>query len=65
MAMLHNQQRPPDGPGEQRTTNELVKLIRKLRWMGLEQEAEKAENQLTLRKVAAADSVIAASRETD
>jgi hypothetical protein len=33
--------------------------------MGLEQEAEKAENQLTLRKVAAADSVIAASRETD
>jgi hypothetical protein len=65
MAMLHNQQRPPDGLGEQRTSNELVKLIRKLRWMGLEQEAEKAENQLTLRKVAAADSVIAASRETD
>jgi hypothetical protein len=65
MAMLHNQQKPPDGSGEQRTANELVKLIRKLRWMGLEMEAEKVENQLTLRKVAAADSVIAASRETD
>jgi hypothetical protein len=65
MEMPHNQQTPPDGPGEQRTANELVKLIRKLRWMGLEREAEKAENQLILRKVQAADSVIAASRETD
>jgi hypothetical protein len=51
--------------GEQRTANELVKLIRKLRWMGLEREAEKVENQLILREVQAADSVIAASRETD
>ncbi len=65
MAMPHNLQKPPDGLGERRTANELVKLIRKLRWMGLEREAEKAENQLILRKVQAADSVIAASRETD
>jgi hypothetical protein len=62
--MPHNQHKPPDGIAEQRTANELVKLIRKLRWMGLEREAEKVENQLTLRK-AQADSVIAASRETD
>ena len=65
MEMPHNQQKPPDGLGEQRASNELVKLIRKLRWMGLEREAEKVENQLILRKVQAADSVIAASRETD
>jgi hypothetical protein len=65
MEMPHNQQKPPDGFREQRTANELVKLIRKLRWMGLEREAAKAENQLILRKVQAADSVIAASRETD
>jgi hypothetical protein len=65
MEMPHNQIKPPDGPGEHRTANELVKLIRKLRWMGLEREAEKAENQLILAKVQAADSVIAASRETD
>jgi hypothetical protein len=32
--------------------------------MGLEREAEKVENQLTLRK-AQADSVVAASHETD
>jgi len=65
MEMPLNQQKPLDGPGEQRTANELVKLIRKLRWMGLEREAEKVENQLILRKGQAADSVIAASRETD
>jgi hypothetical protein len=65
MEMPHNQQKPPDGMGEQRTANELVKLIRKLRWMGLEREAEKVENQLILRKGQAADSVIAGSRETD
>jgi hypothetical protein len=62
--MPHNQYKPQDGFAEQRTANELVKLIRKLRWMGLEREAEKVENQLTLRK-AQTDSVIAASRETD
>jgi hypothetical protein len=65
MEMPHNVLRPPDRPGEQRTANELVKLIRKLRWMGLEREAEKVENQLILRRAQAADSVIAASRETD
>lgn len=65
MEMPHDQHKPPDGFGEQRTANEFVKLIRKLRWMGLEREAENVENQLILRKVQAADSVIAASRETD
>jgi hypothetical protein len=65
MEMPHTQQKPPDDLGEQRTANELVKLIRKLRWMGLEREAEKVESQLILRKGQAADSVIAASRETD
>jgi len=65
METPHNQHTPPDGLGEQRTANELVKLIRKLRWMGLAREAEMAEDQLVLRKVQATDSVIAASRETD
>lgn len=60
-----NQQQPPDGLAEERASNELVKLIRKLRWMGMEQEAEKAEHQLTLRRVQAADSVVASSHETD
>jgi hypothetical protein len=62
--MPYNQHKPPDGMAEQPTANELVKLIRKLRWMGLEREAEKVENQLTLSN-AQTDSVIAASHETD
>jgi|GEM_PF-1075555 len=66
MEMPHNKNTSPDGLGEQqRTANDLVKLIRKLRWMGLEREAEMVEDQLVLRKVQATDSVIAASRETD
>ena len=60
MEVLLGQQDPADVSVDQRTSSELVKLIRKLRWMGLEREAEKVENQLTLRK-AQADSVIAAS----
>jgi hypothetical protein len=51
---------------EQRVSNELVKLIHKLRWMGLEEEATRAEDELTARRVTAwADSVVAVPRETD
>jgi hypothetical protein len=50
---------------EQRASDELVKLIQKLRWVGLESEAENMERQLTARAVPAADSVIAIPRETD
>ena len=39
MEKSHDHQKPPDGLGEQRTSNELVKLIRKLRWMGLDKDA--------------------------
>ena len=63
MEML--QEKPSDDPAGQRASNELVKLIRKLRWMRLEEEAKKAENQLILWAVPAADSVVARSRETD
>jgi hypothetical protein len=65
MEIGHDRQKPPDGLAEQRTSNELVKLIRKLRWMGLEAEAERAEKQLILRNVRATDSVVSASHDTD
>lgn len=58
-------EKPLDTLAEQRTANELVKLIRKLRWMGMEEEAECAQNKLSVRRVAAADSVVAATPETD
>ena len=49
----------PDPSGEQRASDELVKLIRKLRWVGMEEEVEKMQKELTLRRVPAADSVVA------
>ncbi len=63
MEMLH--EKPSDDQAVQRASNELVKLIRKLRWMRMEEEAKKAENQLIPCDVPAADSVVARSRETD
>ena len=63
MEMLH--EKPSDDPAGQLASNELVKLIRKLRWMRMEEEAKKAGNQLILCNVPAADSVVARSRETD
>jgi hypothetical protein len=56
--------KPPDGMQEQQTSNELVKKIRKLRWMGLEEEAVMMQNELNLRRPRA-DSVLAASHDTD
>ena len=44
--------------------NDLVKRIRKLRWMGLEDEAELLQRELT-RRCADSDCVIATPRETD
>ena len=46
-------------------SNELVKLIRKLRWMGMADEAERLQAELTRRQSAASDSVVAMSGETD
>jgi hypothetical protein len=65
MEMPYKQQKSSDGSAEQRASNELVKLIRKLRWMRMEEEAKKVENELNLSNVPAADSVVARSRETD
>jgi hypothetical protein len=64
MEMRHELPKPPDILPAQRTSNELVKQIRKLRWMRMDEEAEELQSQLSLRSVPA-DSVVAASRETD
>jgi hypothetical protein len=42
---------------------EVLHLIRKLRWMGMEEEAEQA--QMKLRNTTPAGGVITAARETD
>ena len=57
------QQELPDVSAEQRASNEMIKLIRKLRWMGMEGEARRL--QISLDGVRQADSVVAEPRETD
>jgi hypothetical protein len=63
METLVNRQELPDVSAEQRASNEMIKLIRKLRWMGMEGEALRL--QISLNGIAHADSVIAEPRETD
>jgi hypothetical protein len=45
MEMLDDQQSVPDVSAEQRASNELIKRIRKLRWMGMREEAERVQMQ--------------------
>jgi len=63
MQMLRDRQLHPDVLAEQRRLSDLVKLIGKLRWMGLEGEAERVG--MTLPRATSTDSVLAAPHETD
>jgi hypothetical protein len=47
------------------SSNELVMLIRKLRWMGMEEQAEALQRELGARSAGASDCVVARSAETD
>lgn len=53
----------PDGFSEECISNELVKRIRKLRWMGMEEEAE--ELQTKLRNVHQAEVLVSGPSDTD
>ena len=64
MPMPLKQPKPDETVESESRANELVKRIRKLRWMGLEEEAERLQRELT-RRCAESDSVIATPRETD
>jgi hypothetical protein len=63
MGPLARNERRPDVAGEQKAACDLVKRIRKLRWMGMEEEAERL--QVELRGIRQADSVLAAPADTD
>lgn len=66
MAMLqHRPSQNPSSPQDARGPNETIKLIRKLRWIGMEEEAQKLQRELCEREDAAADSVVATPRDTD
>ncbi len=59
------QQSAADAAATQSGSNELVKLIRKLRWIGMDDEAERLQTELTRRHTAIADSVVTMTCETD
>jgi len=67
MAMLQHQSSQDRSAQQQETrgANETIKLIRKLRWIGMEEEAQKLQRELSEREDTAADSVVATPRETD
>ncbi len=64
MEMPLEQQTPNTSPVH-KASDELVRLIRKLRWIGMEEEALGLQKELTRRRAAAADSVLATTAETD
>ena len=53
----------PDVSVEERTSSELVKLVKKLRWIGMEEEAEQV--QVVLRAVDPAATLLAGPWDTD
>ena len=54
---------PPELSREERVTQELVKHIRKLRWIGMEEEAERLQAALSGRTCA--DCVLVLPMDTD
>ena len=63
MTTSFDEEKHLDFAPEQRRTTDLVKRIRKLRWIGMEQEAAKL--QLILARFPPTERVILSSRETD
>jgi hypothetical protein len=62
--MTLKQPKHDDAAEGESKANDLVKRIRKLRWMGMEDEAERLQRELRQR-CADSDCVIATPRETD
>ena len=63
METILAQEVSPDVSSEQRTSNDLVKMIHKLRWIGREEEAERLQNSLC--RIPRGDSVLAVACDTD
>jgi hypothetical protein len=63
MAAIRMEESVPDVSTEQRASNEFVKLVRKLRWMGMETEAKQVE--LAMCRLPAVDTVLSTPYETD
>ena len=56
-------QYPSEALAEKRASNDMIKRIRKLRWIGMEDEAR--EVQQSLHSIPSRDVVLAGPRDTD
>ena len=65
MKSQFERQEPPDVSEEQQAVNELIKLIRKLRWLGMDDEAARVQMTLATSDVRLANCVITGPGETD
>jgi len=65
MNQVHVECTSVEATAEEPQPDQVVKLIRKLRWIGMDEEAQKLQRELTLRDAAPADSVVATPGETD
>jgi hypothetical protein len=65
MTMAFEQQTSVHFSEPESTANELIKLIRKLRWIGMDEEAERLQKKLAQQGSDTHDTVLARSGETD
>jgi hypothetical protein len=63
MPLIPVTEKLPDVSVQQRSSDELTKLVRKLRWMGFEKEAERTQRMLS--DVVPAGGILAQPHETD
>ena len=63
MEIFSGIQEHPDVSAEERAASELIKRIRKLRWMGMDEEAQ--QMQVVLRRAEPGDTLLAGPWDTD
>jgi hypothetical protein len=63
--MSRDQEKSAEVSADQSAPNDLAKLICKLRWIGMEEEAERLLGELAQRRTAADEHVFATTGETD
>jgi hypothetical protein len=59
------ERKTPDRPAAESTSSELIRLVHKLRWAGMEEEAERLLKTWERRQAPAEESVVATPAETD
>jgi len=59
------ERKTPDRPAAERTSKELLRLVHKLRWAGMEEEAERLLKTLEHGETPTGESTVATPTETD